>query len=494
MDTPAEASKAVICTRASELHTNQEPYMLNSFGTHDHGTPKSYDELLDRDGRGEQPFFRLRGRQDVGPTEVPTSWYLDREIHDLEMERIWKRVWQVVCREDDVRHVGDTWVYDIGNLSAIIVRSDTDEIKAFYNSCLHRGVTLRKCNGRANVLQCPFHGFTWSLKGELRQVPCPEQFPDLVPEELRLPEIRVGRWAGFVFVNFDPKAASLEEHLGNFGYEFSRAPLDDRVKTLHVRKIVPANWKAAQEAFMEGYHVLTTHPQNIPLASDQCSQHDAFENYSRGILARAIPSEYMSRTPTEQQVLDVGLGAWDDVPSTMVLPEGRTARQTLADVARERLRPKIGDKANDLTEADLVDTIYFTLFPNFHPQSSYVQPFYYTFRPSGDDHTQCVMDIVTIMPRGPDDQTPENVPIKELAVDELFTKVPEMGFLAAFLNQDVSNLSQIMKGLRTNPRKKVMFGREHELQIRHFYSIYTRMMGFDAPNMNSTARATAEVD
>src|SRR3546814_7639607 len=96
-------------------------------------------------------------------------WSSDVCSSDLEreVERIWKTRWQMACRVDELRNVGDTWVYEVASLSFVIVRSDPQTIKAFYNSCLHRGRPLRDCPGQVSHLKCPFHGFTWGLDGGL---------------------------------------------------------------------------------------------------------------------------------------------------------------------------------------------------------------------------------------------------------------------------------------------------------------------------------------
>lgn len=447
------------------------------------GYPDHYDGLLERDSRGVPEFLRRRGQKDVGPREVPTSWYLDRAVHEREVELIWKRVWQMACREDDIPAVGDTWVYDIASISVVLVRTTKTEIKAFHNSCLHRGMPLRKCAGRVANLQCPFHGFAWNLDGSFKAAPSLDQFPQIDPANFRLPEVMVGRWGGFVFVNLDPAAVPLDDYLGSFKEEFSKTPFDNRVKRFHIQKILPANWKAAQEAFMEGYHVLTTHPQNTAIASDQCSQHDAFENYSREILARGVPSEYMKSTPTVQKMFQVGMGRWDDDPDLPPVAQNKSARELLAEVSRERLRPFFGPKTEEFADAELVDTICYSLFPNFHPFWSAAQPMVYRFRPYGDDHTRSILEFMVLTPLAQGETPPPPAAVKLIAEHEDFNVAPEMGYLAAFLNQDISNLSQIMKGLRSSQTGKVLLAQEHELKIRHFYSVYTRIMGMSGSEM-----------
>ena len=73
--------------------------------------------------------------------------------------------------------------------------------------------------------------------------------------------MKVGTWGGFVFINMDPDCEPLESFLGDLGKHFERWPLEKRYKQAHVAKIIRCNWKVAQEAFMEAFHVVATHPQ-----------------------------------------------------------------------------------------------------------------------------------------------------------------------------------------------------------------------------------------
>ena len=108
----------------------------------------------------------------LGAANLPVERYLSREFHDLEVERVWRRVWQMACREEDIPQTGDYIVYDIADSSIIVLRNQAGDIKAFHNSCLHRGAKLRDVNGTMPVIRCPFHGFTWTLSGDLLDVPC----------------------------------------------------------------------------------------------------------------------------------------------------------------------------------------------------------------------------------------------------------------------------------------------------------------------------------
>src|SRR3546814_4813113 len=87
-------------------------------------------------------------------------------------------------------------------------------------------------------------------------------YSDLVTNEaFRLPEAKVALWGGFVFINPDLNAEPLEAYIGDLPTQFDRAPLEEKVTIAHISKVIPANWKVVNEAFLEAFHVHTTHPQ-----------------------------------------------------------------------------------------------------------------------------------------------------------------------------------------------------------------------------------------
>ena len=440
--------------------------------------PRSYQDLLARDSRKVPETLSRTGVADMGPLEIPTRWYLDPQIHELEIERIWKRSWQMVCRIDDIKEVGDTWVYDVASLSFVIVRSAPDTVRAFRNSCLHRGRPLRDCPGRTSQLKCPFHGFTWTLDGDLCGVPGRGQFPTLSKEAFRLPEAKVGLWGGFVFINPDPHAEPLEQYLGTFSREFARAPLESKVKTLHISKIIAANWKVVQDAFLEAFHVHTTHPQWTVAYSDELHQYDVFGNYSRIIIPGANPSQQLRWKPTEQQMFNCMVGAWDDTSQPQEMPAGADVRRSIADRFRELTRPALGAAVDTYCDAEMLDVVSFNIFPNFGPFASPTTSLVYTFRPHGTAPNQTVFEVMLLAPWKAD-EAPPLVTERRLSDEEDFSDVPGLGFFGAILNQDTFNLKHIMKGIANNQRGKLMLASYHELKLRHFYELYAKAMGFD---------------
>jgi phenylpropionate dioxygenase-like ring-hydroxylating dioxygenase large terminal subunit len=435
----------------------------------------SYQELLDTDTHPVPPVLRLKSPAYLGDDDKPIERYTSRAFHDLEVERLWKRVWQMACREEDVPEVGDTVVYTIASLSVLVVRSAPDTIKAFVNSCLHRGRLIRDDGGPAFELRCPFHGYCWNLDGSLKQIPAEWDFPHVDRDEFHLPEVRVGTWGGFVFVNFDRDCRPFEEHLGDLDAHFERWPLDRRFTQAHVAKILRCNWKVAQEAFMEALHVVATHPQLLAGIGDANSQYDVFGTFSRAITPNGTPSPHLSWAPTEQEMFDAMTDRRLDEPPAFELAEGMTARQAAAAGARMSLAPVIGtEAAEDLSDAELVDSFYYTLFPNFHPWGAYNR-IVYRFRPNGDDHEESIMECMFLSPYS--GERPPAAPMHWLGADDSWTDAPELGFLARVFNQDAFNLPSVQRGLKAAVKPGVTLSLYQETKIRHFHQMLEQQLG-----------------
>jgi phenylpropionate dioxygenase-like ring-hydroxylating dioxygenase large terminal subunit len=433
----------------------------------------TYQQLLDTDTRLVPEVLRLENPVGFGTADIPTTGYISRQFHDLEVERLWRRVWQMACREEEMPEVGDVAVYDIAGLSILIVRTAPSEIKAYYNACLHRGRQLREHAGRVKELRCPFHGYCWNLDGALKHVPCAWDFPQVEPAKFHLPEVRVGRWGGFVFINMDPDASPLAAFLGDLPSHFARWPLEDRFTEVHVAKVLPCNWKVAQEAFMESLHVVATHPQLLPGIGDANSQYDVFGNFSRAITPNATPSPHLSWTPTEQEIFDAVVDRRLDEPPVVSIPDGMTARQVTAASARAGLRDAIGEAAEELCDAEVSDSIYYTVFPNFHPWGAYNR-IVYRFRPNGTKHEESIWETMFLSPCS--GERPPPAKVHWLGLDEDFSQAPELGFLARVFNQDLFNLTRLQVGLHSLQKPGVTFSAYQESKIRHFHRLLERWL------------------
>ncbi|MET0239368.1 MAG: aromatic ring-hydroxylating dioxygenase subunit alpha [Sphingobium sp.] len=203
--------------------------------------------------------------QITDPERIPARRYYDQEFYDLEVERLWPHVWQMACRVEQVPEIGDWIEYKNLGKSVIVVRTK-DGIKAFDNACRHRGVPIAQGthgNCKREGFICPFHGWRWNTEGKNTFVYGKHMFSEqqLDQADLALTEVRTEQEMGCVFINFDKDAPGLRESLGPLALGLDAYHADKMRAEWCYATILPANWKIAMEAFMEGYHVMRTHPQ-----------------------------------------------------------------------------------------------------------------------------------------------------------------------------------------------------------------------------------------
>jgi phenylpropionate dioxygenase-like ring-hydroxylating dioxygenase large terminal subunit len=140
------------------------------------------------------------------PHGISVGRYIDPSFLRLEYEKLWSRVWQVAARLDEIPEPGDFTVYDIGDQSVLVVRSDSSTVKAYHNACPHRGTALGVGCGKFDNSQimCPFHRWRWNLSGENQFVLERQEFRggQLQPSDVALKQLHVRLWAGFVFHQF----------------------------------------------------------------------------------------------------------------------------------------------------------------------------------------------------------------------------------------------------------------------------------------------------
>ena len=514
--------------------------MVETQTGHDRSDGISYDDILRNDSVPPPAVYLENSPLAPGVTRVPVEKYFSREQHELEVERLWKRVWQMACHESDIANVGDTYVYDIAELSFIVVRVSENEVKAFPNACLHRGRTLCDSHRRElKVFRCPFHGWSWNLDGSLKEIPGHWDFPSVKAEEYGLPEIRVGHWGGFVFINPDSECEPLENFLGDIDRHFG-IPFERRFKAAHLIKVLPCNWKVAQEAFMESYHVVATHPELLGYFSDVNSKYDVFGNLSRAISASGPPSPHtglvnpdMSSYPDkkaftslrhmisghvyrrlgenrvevtlqdgrtgifdqyaeyidgEVKSADIQMCSWvggaicegeEDTPMEYSTESPHAYRDEVASARREALRPQFGEGVEKISDADLVDAIYYSVFPNISPWGDF-NPIFYRFRPNGSNPEESLHEVMYMVP------LPEGVPMPEaakctyLGVDDDYCDAPEIGSsLAKIFNQDFVNHRQVQKGLHSHPKGHTIFASYQETKIRHFHQTLDKWLSSD---------------
>ena len=134
----------------------------------------------------------LRDDLDRGLT-LPSNWYVDDAIFELEKQRIFHRSWQYVGHTVQVAKPGDFFTQQLGDIPIIVVRDADGALRAHANVCRHRGSeVVRECSGSRKLLQCHYHGWTHELDGRLRGAPRANEQAGFEKDRLSLVSLAVG--------------------------------------------------------------------------------------------------------------------------------------------------------------------------------------------------------------------------------------------------------------------------------------------------------------
>ncbi len=419
-------------------------------------------DVLSRESSAADPGLTAQHYEFLGDEDLAFSRYTSPAFYDLEMRHLWPKVWQWACREEHVPNAGDYYVYDIGPYSALVIRDQTGAVRAFVNSCPHRGMQFADAGSSGTgkqFIRCPFHGMSWHLDGSLREVPCRWDFPHVSDADFGLTEIPVDTWAGFVFVNFDRDCSPLTDYLEVLPEHFRQWGLEDRYVAMHTSKELPGNWKMCMEGFLEAFHVLATHPEGLRTSSWANTQYDVFGRHvSRFLQLLSTGNPHLDQSQAE---IYAALG-YD--PAS--LPAGTSAREQHAENLRRGLGEKFGADLSGVSTSIMLDSIEYHLFPNacFFPGVQI--PLIYRFRPTSLG--TCVHEILILEPIPDSGERPPPAEVVHLGVEDSYTSVD--GFaLARVLDQDTDNFHRQWAGMNASFKSGQTLGNYQEARIRNLH-------------------------
>jgi choline monooxygenase len=193
---------------------------------------------------------------------IPATWYVNEELYDLELRTVFTGNWHLAGRRDQLEKPGQYVTTDIGSEPIVVVRDSDDVLRAFFNVCRHHAAAvMTEPQGSAPYLRCPYHGWTYSLAGELKGTPDFGGVCEFDREKNGLVPAQVSEWENWVFVNLSPSPMSLTQFLGSDLIEQVR-PL--QVNSLHWLErrhyTFDCNWKVFVDNYLDGgYHVPYLH-------------------------------------------------------------------------------------------------------------------------------------------------------------------------------------------------------------------------------------------
>jgi phenylpropionate dioxygenase-like ring-hydroxylating dioxygenase large terminal subunit len=425
------------------------------------------------------------------PLHVPRERYFDREFFEMEKELLWPRVWQMACRLEEIPAPGDFVEYEICDQSIIVVRQEDMSVKAFYNACRHRATELCKGSGRVpnGQIKCPFHGWRWNLDGSPSFLYGREGFAEecLQPDDVRLQECKVDTWGACAWINMDPNARPLREMLSPAAAIMESFGVDDLRVYWWKEAIIRANWKVAQEAFHEGWHVMATHPQ-LTMGTGEAyppgaAEHTVFEHGH----ARFQGSE----RSTEGVNVPKSRSSHGFLESMRLLWEGQDAMVLERDYRIfEGVRTKVGPDG-DYPAAAITALIEYAigagipirptpesmrlwggeifLFPNFFYLPMYSNSLSYRVRPYNDDPEMCRFEVWSLTMPAAGQEVPRARLNGRFALDdtENWGRIPR---------QDFSNIERQQRGLHSRSYREHRLATDWERAISNMHEQLDRYL------------------
>ncbi len=433
----------------------------------------------------------------AGPNDfIPKEEYVSPEFATWERARLWPRVWQMACREEEIANVGDYVTYDIGNELIIVIRTAADQISAYHNACQHRGRRLTEGCGHAARLFCRFHGWSWKLDGSIERVVDRANWDgSLNDDDIKLPKVRVGAWGGWVFVNMDENAEPLLDFLSPIPQVFANYEFEKLRYRWYKSVTIDCNWKVALEAFDEGYHVQTTHRQLLPMHEDQSvasaqGRHGMYVLAPEGISfgarsARLDPVEVDFRKNVYDfiKMLERDLAAItpprtvDAIDRLLTeLPGGASHIDVLVkfgEISREAAEAE-GAGFPSLTPEDIARAgVDWHVFPNMVFLPAPEGMLAYRARPDRADPEKCIFDIFSLVRYAPGDAPP----LKR----EVFEDWRAHDNWGLILMQDFENMVEVQRGMRSSGFTMSRTNPIQERAVSNFHRALREFLGTRAP-------------
>lgn len=445
---------------------------------------------------------------------VPVTRYTSEEFRDQEFERLWPRVWQIACREDEVGSPGDYYEYLIGKHSILIIRDQDGNLNAVHNVCPHRANLIRTGSGNTGTqLVCGFHKWSFELDGTLKKISDEETFCPLDESEYNLRKALVDTWGGWVFVRPDPTDAEpLLEFL---------SPLPELLDAYHLEHLVPTglnlttpvscNWKVGIESFLETYHIHAIHPQLLPNGDDQRVLFENWERHNKQLRPFGVPSPRLGPPGAvdPDEILEALFGPrkerkaaeahverlaeatsggsgdyfnsvvhevgdpWEmfdqyrDEHGSLVLPDGVTIRSVMEQYYRRACDVK-GLDVSGLASDQLVDNWNILLFPNVVLNVNVGSVLAFRFLPDPDDQHLCSWDLLTY------DWVFDKERAQQVRAPHRW--IPEQSeSLGLLMDQDMFQMPRVQKGMRTGALTHVTLSTQ-ENRLVHFNSVIDRYL------------------
>jgi choline monooxygenase len=216
---------------------------------------------MSRDVRSLLDLYNPNNPLDHAST-IPSPWYFDEGLGELENSAVFGKSWQAVGRADQVQNPGQFLTADIAGDPIVVVRGEDSQLRAFCNVCRHHAAAVvTEAQGCAKQFRCPYHGWTYGIDGALKGMVEFDGVCDFERSANGLLPVLVDTWENFVFVNLDPDAGSLRDFLGSIPPIVAPLQLTKQLRYFDRRiYTLQCNWKVYVDNYLDGgYHVPHAH-------------------------------------------------------------------------------------------------------------------------------------------------------------------------------------------------------------------------------------------
>ena len=212
-----------------------------------------------------QHYARSRLPADTpGALSLPPWCYTTPDYFQREVERIFMKTWNFIGRVERVEKPGDYIAFDFTGVPVIVVRDRDGKVRAFANTCRHRGARLLEDGaGNCRAIKCPYHAWVYGLDGSLIGVQDMDDAKSFDKKDYGLIPIRLETWGGFMFICFDPDAKPLSVHLGDLPDKVGGYRFEDMRPRFRREYDLACNWKFMVENFLEYYHTPYLHLRSV---------------------------------------------------------------------------------------------------------------------------------------------------------------------------------------------------------------------------------------
>tara|TARA_B110000495_G_scaffold39565_1_gene31929 strand:- start:1300 stop:2325 length:1026 start_codon:yes stop_codon:yes gene_type:complete len=210
---------------------------------------------------------------------IPSQWYLDKKIFELEKKNIFSKSWHLLGSTNQVPNKGDYIVKTINDQPIVLTRDNNNTLNTLYNVCQHRGCILLEYQGNSKQIKCGYHGWTYELSGDLKTARGFNK-ESLDYEKYRLKPIKHYIWMNQIFIKFDDDNNDLQKILKKI--EKIIKPMNFTGYKYHKRDAykIKCNWKVYMDNYLEGFHIPLVHPKLNTIINYKSYKTETFDNFS----------------------------------------------------------------------------------------------------------------------------------------------------------------------------------------------------------------------